>query len=75
MRILGIDFGDSRTGYAVSDPLGFGVTPLSAYKEKNMRKVAEYTAKLAQEYNAELLAFPKIWMARSVSEEKRHRTL
>lgn len=61
MRILGIDFGDSRTGYAISDPLGFGVTPLSAYKEKNMRKVAEYTAKLAQEYNAELLVlgFPK----------------
>lgn len=61
MRILGIDFGDSRTGYAVSDPLSFGVTPLSAYKEKNMRKVAEYTAKLAQEYNAELLVlgFPK----------------
>lgn len=55
MRILGIDFGDSRTGYAVSDPLGFGVTPLSACKEKNMRKVAEYTAKLAKECDAELL--------------------
>lgn len=55
MRILGIDFGDSRTGYAVSDPLGFGVTPLSACKEKNMRKVAEYTAKLAKECGAELL--------------------
>lgn len=55
MRILGIDFGDSRTGYAVSDPLGFGVTPLSACKEKNMRKVAEYTAKLAKDCGAELL--------------------
>lgn len=61
MRILGIDFGDSRTGYAVSDPLGFGVTPLSACKEKNMRKVAEHTAALVREHGAELmvLGLPK----------------
>lgn len=61
MKILGVDFGDSRTGYAVSDPLGFGATTLDACKEKNMVKVADKTADLAKELGAELiiLGFPK----------------
>lgn len=61
MRVLGVDFGDSRTGYAVSDPLGFGVTTLAACKEKSMAKVAEYTAGLIAELGAELviLGYPK----------------
>lgn len=61
MRILGVDFGDSRTGYAVSDLMGFSAVTLDAYKEKNMRKVAEYTAALASEHAAELIVigFPK----------------
>ena len=61
MKILGVDFGDSRTGYAVSDPLGFGATTLDACKEKNMIKVADKTAALAKELGAELiiLGFPK----------------
>ena len=25
MKILGVDFGDSRTGYAISDVLGFEI--------------------------------------------------
>ena len=61
MRILGVDFGDSRTGFAISDSLGFGATPLPALKEKNMLKVADYTAELAKEHQAEkiVLGFPK----------------
>ncbi|MBQ2614801.1 MAG: Holliday junction resolvase RuvX [Clostridia bacterium] len=61
MRILGIDFGDSRTGFAISDPLGFGATSLPACKEKNMVKVADYAAALVKEQNAEtiVLGFPK----------------
>lgn len=61
MRILGVDFGDSRTGYAISDPLGFGATTLPACKEKNMVKVADYTAALAKEQGAEriVLGYPK----------------
>ena len=61
MRILGVDFGDSRTGYAISDPLGFGATSLAACKEKNMQKVADHTASLVQEHGAEtiVLGFPK----------------
>ena len=61
MRILGVDFGDSRTGYAISDPLGFGATTLPACKEKGMAKVADHTAALAKEHQAELiiLGYPK----------------
>ncbi len=61
MRILGVDFGDSRTGYAISDPLGFGVTTLPARKEKSLQKVAEYTAALAKEKGADqiVLGLPK----------------
>ncbi len=61
MRILGVDYGDSRTGYAISDPLGFGATTLPACKEKGMTKVADYTAQLAKEHQVEriVLGYPK----------------
>lgn len=38
--ILGIDFGDSRTGFAVSDPTGLIASTLETFKEKSMKKVA-----------------------------------
>lgn len=59
--ILGVDFGDSRTGYATSDALGFSANTLEVYPEKNMNRVAEYTAQLAKKLNAEkiVLGFPK----------------
>lgn len=61
MKILGVDFGDSRTGYAVSDALGFGATVLPAFKSKSIKAVAEYTVKLANDNDAEkiVLGFPK----------------
>ena len=61
MRIIGVDFGDSRTGFAISDPLGFGVTTLPALKEKNLQKVAVYTAALVKEKGATgvVLGLPK----------------
>ena len=59
--ILGVDFGDSRTGYATSDALGFSAHTLEVYSEKNMQKVAQHTAELAKKLNAEkiVLGFPK----------------
>lgn len=59
--ILGVDFGDSRTGYAVSDALGMSAHTLEVFSEKSMMRVAEHTAKLADELNAEkiVLGFPK----------------
>ena len=59
--ILGVDFGDSRTGYATSDALGFSAHTLEVYHEKNMKKVAQHTAELAVRLNAEkiVLGLPK----------------
>ncbi len=61
MKILGVDFGDTRTGYAISDAVGFGANVLDAYKCKSIKGVAEYTASLAREQGAEkiILGFPK----------------
>lgn len=61
MKILAVDFGDSRTGYAVSDALGFGANVLDAFKCKNMKKVAEHTAELAKELSADriIVGYPK----------------
>lgn len=59
--VLGVDFGDSRTGYAVSDSLGFSAHTLEVLSEKNIIKVAEHTAEIARKMNAEkiVLGFPK----------------
>ena len=59
--ILGVDFGDSRTGFAASDALGFSAHTLETYAEKNPKKVAEYTARLAKDLNAEkiVVGLPK----------------
>ena len=42
--ILGIDFGDSRTGFAASDALGLTASTVETFKEKNMkiRELATY---------------------------------
>ncbi len=59
--ILGIDFGDSRTGFAGSDPTGLIASTIETYKEKSMKRVAEHAAELAKELGAEkiILGYPK----------------
>ncbi len=59
--ILGVDFGDSRTGYAISDSLGFSANTLETYTCKNMNDVAIHTAELAKKHNIQkiVLGFPK----------------
>ena len=61
MKILGVDFGDSRTGFAISDVLGFAANVLDAYKSQSMRSVADYTIALCRENGAEkiILGYPK----------------
>ena len=61
MRVMAIDYGDARTGIAVSDPTGTltgFTTVLSAYQPDVL---AEQIAALAQERGAEelVLGFPK----------------
>ncbi len=59
--ILGVDFGDSRTGYAVSDALGFSAHTYETFAEKDMRRVAEHTAELAAEKSVDkiVVGLPK----------------
>ena len=61
MKVIGVDFGDSRTGYAVSDILGFSANVLDAYKCRKIESVADYTAELAKSLGAEkiVLGYPK----------------
>ena len=58
MKILAVDYGDSRTGLAVCDPgevLTSAVTP--QITEKVMRKVAAKVCEAAAANNAELIVF------------------
>ncbi len=42
MRILGIDYGDSRIGVAVSDPMGWTAQGLEMIKSKESLKKGYY---------------------------------
>jgi putative holliday junction resolvase len=41
MRFLGVDFGGSRTGLALSDPLGITCSPLGTIREKDEARLVE----------------------------------
>ena len=58
--ILGIDYGDSRTGFAISEN-GFLAGTLETFAEKNMKKVAEHAAELVTKHNIDriVLGLPK----------------
>jgi len=54
MRIMGIDFGDSRIGVAISDPMGWTAQGLETISWKgSMEKAAERIKQLAEQYQAE----------------------
>ena len=62
MRILGIDYGDSRIGIAVSDPMGWTAQGVETLQWRgDMEKPAERIAVLAGEYGAEkiIVGFPR----------------
>jgi putative Holliday junction resolvase len=48
-RILGVDFGDARTGVAVSDPLGLTAQPREVVSERDPARAAERIAQIARE--------------------------
>lgn len=51
MRILGIDYGDSRIGIAVSDPMGWTAQGLETIKSKDsMKKAIERIFQIINEY-------------------------
>lgn len=52
MRILGIDYGDARTGIAVSDPMGWTAQGVLTINERNNpEKVSEKVLELIKEYS------------------------
>lgn len=61
MRILGLDYGDSRIGVAVSDLLGLTAQSVGLIAEKNFEKQVLKVIEYINEYKAEkvVLGMPK----------------
>ena len=61
MRIMAIDYGDARTGVAVSDPTGTLAGFTAVVQGRGAERVAAEVARLAQEHGAEelVLGFPR----------------
>lgn len=62
MRIMGIDYGDSRIGIAVSDPMGWtaqGIETIQA--KKGIKSVLERIKELIKQYGVEkiVVGFPR----------------
>ncbi len=53
MRILGIDPGDRRVGFAVSDPLGITAQGLETFETKSGVDLVDYIGRLAERYAVE----------------------
>lgn len=51
-RIIAVDFGDARTGLAVSDPLGMLANGIGYVKSDYMPKTADLVAEKVREYKA-----------------------
>lgn len=61
MKIMAVDFGDSRTGLAVCDKSEFLASPLTVVQEKNFERCAQTVAAHAREQRVEqiVVGFPK----------------
>lgn len=61
MRILGIDYGDSRVGVAVSDELGFMAQGVGTVKNKGMKNLISELCKIIDKYKPEkiVVGLPK----------------
>ncbi|MCR5718812.1 MAG: Holliday junction resolvase RuvX [Oscillospiraceae bacterium] len=61
MKIMAVDFGDSRTGLAICDKAEFLASPLTVVQEKHFERCAQAVAAHAKEQRAELIVvgYPK----------------
>ena len=61
MRVLAIDYGDARTGIAVSDAMGMIVGRTTVIHSRNPQKTADEIARLVKETGAErlVMGYPK----------------
>ena len=53
MKILAVDYGDARTGIAVSDRSGFLASPVGTIKEYNAETLARKVSDIAKEQQAD----------------------
>lgn len=53
MRVLALDYGDARTGVAVSDALGITAQGLESVDSKNQYKLLNRLAEIIKEYSVE----------------------
>ena len=60
-RILGIDFGEARTGLALSDESRTLASPLPAWEKRNKATLVEHLQSLVKEYEIDkiVLGFPR----------------
>ena len=52
MKIMAIDYGDARTGFAISDRSEFLASPIGTVSERNAERLADKAAQTAAEYGA-----------------------
>lgn len=55
MKIMAVDYGDSRTGLAISDPGEILASPLETVFENDFDRCAEKVAHIAKEKKAEMI--------------------
>ena len=55
MKILAVDYGDTRTGLAMCDRTEFLASPLGIITEKSFAKVAEKIVYASREYDAQMI--------------------
>lgn len=61
MRVLAIDYGDARTGIAISDAMGMIVGQTTVIHSRNAKKTADEIARLVKESGAQklVMGFPR----------------
>lgn len=61
MRVFAIDYGDARTGIAISDAMGMIVGQTTVIHSRNAKKTADEIARLVKEVGAErlVMGFPR----------------
>lgn len=61
MRVLAIDYGDARTGIAISDAMGMIVGKTTVIHSRNAKKTAQEIGRLVKESGAEklVMGFPR----------------
>ena len=66
MRIMAIDYGDARTGIAISDATGLLAGFTTVIHSRKSEVVAEEIEKLTAAHGVEelVMGFPAIWMVR-----------